>query len=365
MGDVLDQWVCVVTQHSMRSVYAGPDAPFRPECIKENVARVCGHVERAAKDHGAKLVVFPEFCVQGYAIGRSIADWERAGIELPGPETAEMAKVAKATGTYIAGAVFERIADFPGRYFMSGFVVAPDGATPEDQVKLVYRKLYALTHKTRPGDMYDQFVAKFGRAALFPVIKTPLGRIGCAVAADLAWPEVTRTLAMNGADFVFNPIGAVVNPGYASPSDDADQPVGNANSTVRRIRAWENTIYLATANIGPFYDRDAAGHEIPAQAVGTAKRIPAEIVNFRGQVIARADTDAETQVPAVIDMKALAEHRKSPQFNFLAQLQPQLHAPDYAAAQLCPLNGLATPHKDADEAVNFIAGVWDRISATR
>ena len=181
--------------------------------------------DRGSARHQAKLVVFPEFCVQGYALQRSIADWERAGILLPGPETAAMAKVARATGAYIAGAVFERIPAFPGRYFMSGFVISPEGATPEDQLKLLYRKVYALTHKTRPGDMYDQFVAKFGRAALFPVIDTPLGKIGCAVAADISWPEVPRALAMRGAELIFNPTGAGRGAGYAAASEDADQPV--------------------------------------------------------------------------------------------------------------------------------------------
>ncbi|MDX2224897.1 MAG: nitrilase-related carbon-nitrogen hydrolase, partial [Rhodospirillaceae bacterium] len=256
MSELLESYVCVVAQPAQRPVYKGAHGPFRPECIRENLDRVCGLVERAAKEHAAKLVVFPEFCVQGYAVNRSIADWERAGILLPGPETAQMAKVARATGAHIAGAVYERIPDFPRRYFMSGFVVAPDGATPEAQLKLVYRKTYALTHKTRPGDMYDQFVARFGRDALYPVVATPLGRIGCAIAADIAWPEVTRTLAMKGAELVFNPTAAAVAPGYASESEDSHEPVAPAMPMVRRVRAWENLIYLAMSNIGPWYDDD-------------------------------------------------------------------------------------------------------------
>src|SRR5690606_15886897 len=126
-----------------------------------------------------KLVVLPEFCLQGFAVKRSITDWERAGLLLPGRETAELALVAKSTGVTIAGAVVERIPEFRGRYFMSGFMVAPDGVEPEDQLKLVYRKLYGLSAKTRPGDIHDAFVATFGRQSLFPVVDTPLGKIGC------------------------------------------------------------------------------------------------------------------------------------------------------------------------------------------
>jgi predicted amidohydrolase len=356
MSELLNSYVCAVAQQSMRPVYKTADGSYRPECATENLDRVLGLVERAVKDHQAKLVAFPEFCVQGYVAGRSVADWERAGVTLPGPETAAMAKLAKALDVHIAGAVYERIPEFPGRYFMSGFMVAPDGATPEAQLKLRYRKAYALTHKTRPGDMYDQYVARYGHAALFPVAATRLGKIGCAVAADIAWPEVTRTLAMKGAELIFNPTAVARAPGYASESEDPDQPVAPAMPMVRRVRAWENLVYLAMANIGPFYDDDGRA--------GTARRLPSEIVDFQGRILARAETDQETLVPAVIDMQALRRYRATqPRFNYLAQLQPQLHVPDYSAAALCPLNGFARPHKDDAEAVAFIQGVCDRMAS--
>lgn len=353
-GDLLDSYVCVSVQPSQRPVYKSADAPFQPERIKENLDHTCALVERAVQDHQAKLVVFPEFCVQGYQPGRSIADWERAGITLPGPETAVMAKLARSLDVHIAGAVFERIPDFPGRYFMSGFMVAPDGDTPEKQVKLIYRKVYALTHKTRPGDIYDQFVARFGRESLFPVVKTPLGRIGCAVAADIAWPEVPRTLAMKGAELIFVPTAAANNPGYGSSNEAIDQPIGPANTMVRRVRAFENSMFLAMSNIGPFQGEDSR--------VGREHMLT-EIVDYQGRVIARADTRAETLVPAVIEMKALRAYRNNVRFNYLAQMQPQMHAPDYAAAKLCPLNDLPKPHKDEAEAVAHMEAVWRDISA--
>ncbi len=350
MTELLKSYVCTVAQPSMRPVYKTSESAFRPECIRENLDRVLGLTERAAKDDRAKIVVFPEFCVQGYALGRSIADWERAGVTLPGPETSAMAKLAQSLDVHIAGAVYERIPDFPGRYFMSGFVVTPDGATPEAQLKLAYRKVYALTHKSRPGDFYDQFVARFGHDALFPVISTPLGKIGCAVAADIAWPEVPRTLAMKGAELIFNPTAAAKIPGYASESEEPDQPVAPAMPMVRRVRAWENSLYLAMSNIGPFYDDDGRAG---------AERIMSEIIDFKGRVMARAETQGETLVSSVIDMQALRQHRGAqPKFNFLAQLQPGLHAVDYAAAKLCPLNDLAQPHADESAAVEHIARSW-------
>ena len=351
-----DVYNLTVAQPSLRSVYKGVDGPFQPDVIRENLARVCGLVERAVKEHDAKLVAFPEFCVQGYTIKRSIADWERAGITLPGPETAEMAKVARATGATIAGAVFERIAAFPGRYFMTGFVITPEGATPEDQLKLVYRKLYAVSHKTRPGDMYDAFVATFGADSLFPVIDTPLGKIGCAIAGDIAMPEMVRALALRGAEVVFVPTAAGYAPGYASRSEAADQPLGPAMPMVRRVRAWENVMYMAAPNIAPLLDTPGMGPD---------DFVRSEIVDYLGRVIARAETGEESLVTARIDLAALRQHRADGRFNYLAHLQPQLHAQDYATAKLSPVNTYRDQALQTDgEFAAFLDRTWRDMVAT-
>ena len=347
---LLSAYNVTVVQPTVRPVYKGPHGLFRPECIRENVARACRLVEQAARDFEAKLVVLPEFCFQGYAVKRSTIDWERAGLLLPGPETAQLADVARATGATIAGAVVERIPDFPGRYFMSGFIVSPDGVMPEDQLKLVYRKLYGLSAKTRPGDIHDTFVAMFGRQSLFPVIDTPLGKIGCAIAGDIAMPEVVRGLALRGAEIVLVPGAAIYESGFAQPSGTAGQRLDPNSSAVRRVRAWENLVYLAYANIGPFIDDDGAiGQE----------RIPSEIVDYLGRVKARSRTSGETLVTARVDMAALRRYRADVRFNYLAHLQPAMHAAEYAGATLCPLNGFAA-HSPADEQdmLDFIAKGW-------
>lgn len=346
---MLDKYEICVAQPAMRPVYFGPGAPYRAEAIAENTERLCHIVERAVRDFGAKLVVFPEFCVQGFAVGRTPADWERAGVVLPGAETDALAKVARSFDVHIGGAVYERIAEFPGRYFMTGFLVSPDGATPADQLRLTYRKLYALSSKTRPGDVHDAFVARFG-CDFFPVVATPLGKIGCVVAGDLAMPEMTRALAMQGAELVFVPIAANVMEGYAGASEAPPEPLGTATSMLRRVRAWENLTYLATSNIGAFVDADGKVD---------GERIASEVVDYLGRVVARAGSPDQELVVATIDMSALRAHRANIPLNYLAHLQPALHAPSYAAARLAPLNGLADhPPRDEAEVVEVAAKAW-------
>lgn len=329
-----------VCQPALKPVFSGA-GPFQIDRRWENVAKVADMTRAAAKQWGAKLVVFPEFCVQGYALNRTVADWEEAGITLPGPETAELGKAAREAKAYLAGAVFEKIPAFPGRYFMTGFMIDPTG-----ELCLVYRKLYALTSKTRPIDIYDAYVAKFGRSALMPVVATPLGNIGCAVAGDVHWPEVTRTLALKGAELVFNPTGAGKGPGYTGGGEDI----------VRRARAFENVMYLAMSNFGPFIDDGARVDP---------GRVPSEIIDFHGNIIAQADTEGETMTTTKIDMEALRHWRAQPRGNFLAQLQPQLHAEDYAAALGCPKNGFAERGaKDQADNEAFIRANWQRMVAS-
>jgi predicted amidohydrolase len=347
--ELLSSYTVAVVQPTLRPVYKGMAGVFRPSSIADNLARMCALVEQAARAFDAKLVVFPAFCLQGFAAKRSIADWERAGLLLPGRETAELALVAKSTGVTITGAVVERIPEFRGRYFMSGFMVAPDGIEPEDQVKLVYRKLYGLSTKTRPGDIHDAFVATFGRQSLFPVVETPLGKIGCAIDDDLSLPEMPRALALRGAELVVVPAAATRDTGGPRPSGSG-QPVDPAGSAVRRVRAWENVIYLAYANIGPFIDHDGAmGPE----------RVPSEIIDYLGRVKARARTGGEAIVATRVDMAALRRYRADARTNYLAQVQPALHAAEYAGAVAGQTNGFANRvHGDEQDVIDLVTGGW-------
>ena len=347
---LLSAYMVAVAQSTVRPVYKGLDGVFQPECLTENLDRVCGLVEQAVKEFDAKLVVFPEYCLQGYSARRSIKDWERAGLLLPGREMSALALVARKTGATIAGAAVERIPEFPGRYFMSGFMVGPDGTEPEDQLKLVYRKLYGLSAKTRPGDIQAPFVATFGRQSLFPVVDTPLGKIGCAIAGDVAMPEMVRGLALRGAELVVVPAAATISADGPAPSIAAGQRLDPHHATVRRVRAWENSIYLAYANIGPIIGDD--------NGVGP-ERVPSEIVDYLGRVKARARSSQETIIATRVDMAALRRYRADVRSNYLAQLQPALHASEYAGASTCPVNGFAERvHGDEQDVIDFISDSW-------
>ena len=235
-------------------------------------------------------------------------------MHLPGPETEALGRIAKQTGAYIAGCAYEIIDAFPGRYWNSAFLISP-----EAELVLVYRKHYAMTSKTRPGDVYDKFVAHFGEDALFPVVDTPLGRIGAAVAGDVFWPEVTRCLAMKGAELIFNPTSSGARLDH----------LGRAGAeATRAVRAFENLAYLAMSNMGL-----CAGD--PGD---NGQRSPSQVYDFTGAVISTALAGPDQMATAWIDMGELRRLRASPMANFMVEMQPRaarsrVRARGFVAAQ--------------------------------
>ena len=323
----------------MRSCF-DPQGGFDPARLQWNLAHTEEFLHSLAARTDSRLYVLPEFSFQGWEMGRSVEDWNSASVRIPGPETLRIGALAHELDAYIAGTLFETLPEFPGRHFLTGFVVAPDGA-----VVLRYRKLYAVSAKTRPGDVYRRYVGLFGRESLFPVIATPLGRLGMVIAWDAMWPETTRALAMRGAEVILHPLGS------PRTADGAD----TAFAHVRAVRAFENVAFVVSANFGPL---DSTAAE------GPNGRWPSQVLDFEGRVLAQADTDGECGVTAAIDLEALRAQRRKPIRNFIAQLQAQLHAPDYADAELWPLSHWEDrPLRHPRELVELEAEVWRRLTA--
>jgi deaminated glutathione amidase len=333
-------YLATACQLEMRSCF-DPQGGFDPARLEWNLAHTEEFLRALATRADSRLYVLPEFSFQGWAMGRSVEDWNAAGVRIPGPETQRIGALARELDAYVAGTLFETIPEFPGRHFLTGFVIAPDG-----ELVLRYRKLYAVSAKTRPGDVYRRYVELFGRESLFPVIATPLGRLGMVIAWDALWPETTRALALRGAEVILHPFGS---PRTASDAD-------TAFAHVRAVRAFENVACVVSANFGPLDSTTADGPN---------GRWPSQVLDCEGRVLAQADTDGECGVTAAIDLAALRAQRRKPIRNFIAQLQSQLHAPDYANAELWPLSHWEDrPLQHPRELVELEAEIWRRLVAS-
>ena len=142
-------------------------------------------IERAAAD-GAGLVVLPELSSSGYVFaGRDEA--AAAAEPADGPTVTAWAEAAARLGVVVAGGFAESDG---GRLYNSAALVDPGG------VRAVYRKLH----------LWDREKLVFeGGDAPPPLVDTAAGRIGLGVCYDLMFPELTRRLALAGADVLAFP----------------------------------------------------------------------------------------------------------------------------------------------------------------
>jgi predicted amidohydrolase len=183
---------------------------------KERNLDVClARLDEAAAQ-GTELLVLPECAISGYMF-ESAEEALPYAEEIPGPSTEALEVACSRTGAHVVCGLLERDGD---RLHNAAVLVGPDGLIGS------YRK----THLPFLG--VDRFVTPGDD---LPVWDTPLGRIGIEICYDLRFPEVTRTLALRGADIVCHP---------------TNFPVAARVQTelITVARAAENRIFLLTAN---------------------------------------------------------------------------------------------------------------------
>jgi predicted amidohydrolase len=152
-----------------------------------NVADAVRHIARAAAD-GADFVCFPE----SYP-----GPWRMPATYDP---TAPIAEAAAKHGVHVVFGSIEPIDDKAASAYNLTCMAFPDGRAPAR---------YRRTHPNGPwiytgGKAWEfQYVA--GDA--FPVFDTAHGKVGLAMCSEVYMPEVTRALALRGAELIFMPAG--------------------------------------------------------------------------------------------------------------------------------------------------------------
>jgi predicted amidohydrolase len=160
----------------------------RPPGDARNVADAVSHVERAAAQ-GADFVVFPE--------------------SYPGPwrtpvtfdPTSAMGEAAVRCGVHVVYGTLEQIDAHKRTAYNLIMLAFPDGR-PQGK--------YRRTHPPGPwiytGGEYWDFLYETGND--YPVFDTKHGTVGLAMCSEVYMPEVTRALALRGAELIFMPAGA-------------------------------------------------------------------------------------------------------------------------------------------------------------
>jgi predicted amidohydrolase len=224
---------------------------------ERNLESCLARLEEAAAA-GAELLVLPECAIPGYMF-ESADEAMPFAEEIPGPSTEALAEACRRLEIYAVCGLLERDGD---QLRNSAVFVGPEGLVGS------YRKTHlpflGVDRFTVPGDE-------------LPVYDTPLGRIGVEICYDLRFPEVTRTLALKGADLVAHP---------------TNFPMAAKIQTelITVARAAENRIYLLTAN--------RVGKERWGEFCGWS-----QIVDPYGRRLAEADEAEEVLLVADVEIE--------------------------------------------------------------
>jgi len=202
-----------------------------PNDVAANVAKGITWLERAVREYQADLVVFPETVTTGYETGLSAeALWDLVD-EAPGLVTRDVQAAAKELGVYVVWPSYRRAGE-RGNVYNSAILIAPDG-----EIAGIYDKTHPAPWERVDGGGW----ALVGNRA--DVFKTSLGDIGMIICYDGDFPELSRLLAVKGAEII-------VRVSALQRSYDIWY-ITNA------ARAYDNHVYLVASNlVGP----DAKGN---------------------------------------------------------------------------------------------------------
>ncbi len=192
-------WTLGVVQSRVRSF----DADRHRQATRENLAHMLELIDKAFY-YGPRpdLLFFHEFPLSGWR------RWTREeilrfAIEIPGEETEAIAKKAREYGCWIVFGAYAKDRDWPGHVLSITTIMDAGGRIVDRHwkarnVKGLFAGFELFT--TTIFDVLDRYVEMYGRDAVVPVTRTPLGNL--ATSSIQREPELFRAMAMKGAEVI-------------------------------------------------------------------------------------------------------------------------------------------------------------------
>src|SRR4029077_11288480 len=264
-----------------------PNPQTRTE-IPDRTKRMCAIIEQTIVGYepffDVRLLAFPEFA-HAAPIYETVAKLRKhLAVPVPNEHTAAYERLARKYGCYIqTGTFLESDEKYPGFVFNTTCLIGPQGILSK------YRKVNPWIPwevNASPHDVpgYDE--------EMFPVVDTPIGKLGVAICYDWLFPEALRQLTANGAEVLIR-VSAYMDPwGATAPMDWW--------TVVNRCRALENIAYVVASN-----QAASLAHYPPFSWPGGSM-----IVDFEGRILAQADPGpGEKIVVGPVDISALRHER--------------------------------------------------------
>ncbi|MEP0764698.1 MAG: carbon-nitrogen hydrolase family protein [Chloroflexota bacterium] len=183
---------------------------------EDNLVKMSEFVSKIASQQKVDLIVFPELVTSGFELGVRFTELAQ---RIPGPSVNLIAQRASEFGVYIAFGMVSK-EKVESVLYNSAVLVGPDG-----ELVGSYNKVH-LRGEERMA---------FREGFRLPVFETEIGHIGLTLGWDLAYPEVARSLTLDGAELIC----VLANWEKAQIEEWR---------TYIRARAYENALYVAAAN---------------------------------------------------------------------------------------------------------------------
>jgi predicted amidohydrolase len=271
---------------------------------ERNLDRIRRGLMEAAMN-GARLIVFPECALTGYAFNSKAEAWPVAE-PVPGPSTEALAADCQRLGVWTVVGGLERV-ETTGDLFNIALLIGPKG--PPAAYRKVHLPFLGVDRFTTPGDR--------------PFAVHDLGglRLGMTICYDGSFPEAARCLMLLGADLVVLP---------------TNWPTGAA-VTVKYLvqaRALENQIFYAACN--------RIGTEHGIEFIGQSR-----IVDVNGELLA-ATNEGESILCAQIEPER-ARQKHLVKIPGLYELHRTAHRrPEMYSALVEPLREKFVPSSGAE-----------------
>jgi predicted amidohydrolase len=243
---------------------------MKPELgqMEDNLIKMSEFIANIASEQPVDLIVFPELITTGYEIGPRFPELAQ---RVPGPTVNLIAQRASEFGVHVAFGMASK-EKVESILYDTAILIGPDGDLIGQYHKIHLRGEERITF--RPGYRLSNF-------------ETDFGTVGLMIGWDLAFPEVARSLALEGAELV------VVCANWEQPHTDEWR-------TYLLARAYENAVFVAAAN--------RVGEEPSYTFFGQSS-----IIGPRGEVYASVDELSEGYAVARVDLDEVRQHREETQ----------------------------------------------------
>ncbi len=184
--------------------------------MEDNLVKMSDFISKIASQQKVDLILFPELVTSGYEMGVKFTDMAQ---QIPGPTVNLLSQRAQEMGVYIGFGLVakEKVESI---LYNTAVLIGPDG------------DVIGSYHKTH---LRGEERMAFREGFKLPVFETEFGMIGLMLGWDLAFPEVARSMTLEGAELL-----CVLGNWEHQYIDEW--------KTFLKARAYENACYVAGVN---------------------------------------------------------------------------------------------------------------------